>query len=122
VGFTFDSVGLDYVKSVNDAPVADMQSFVAAVRAGIVSGEEYVRMEVRTRAEKPTLATSWTVCYLSAEGLPPGDQRSPRHQPRDSCPLPACHLATCPVCTGHLATYPLRFSHLATCPSRACHL
>ena len=32
VGFTFDSVGLDYVASVNGQPVADMEAFVEALR------------------------------------------------------------------------------------------
>ena len=46
VGFTFDSVGLDYVQTVNGEKVADMQAFVAALRAGVTSGDEFIRMEV----------------------------------------------------------------------------
>jgi len=46
VGFTFDSVGLDYVRGVNGSPVADMTAFVAALRAGVTGGEEFIRLEV----------------------------------------------------------------------------
>jgi hypothetical protein len=46
VGFTFDSIGLDYVRGVNGKPVADMAAFVAALRAGVTSGEEFILLEV----------------------------------------------------------------------------
>lgn len=46
VGFTFDSVGLDYVASVNHKPVADMAAFVEALRAGVHGSEEFITLEV----------------------------------------------------------------------------
>lgn len=46
VGFTFDSIGLDYVRGVNGERVADMAAFVAALRAGVTSGDEFIRLEV----------------------------------------------------------------------------
>jgi len=46
VGFTFDSIGLDYVRGVNGKPVADMQAFVAALRAACSSGDEFIQLEV----------------------------------------------------------------------------
>jgi len=54
VGFTFDSIGLDFVKAVNDVPVADMAGFVALVRAGLTSGAEFLRLEV-TRGSTPNI-------------------------------------------------------------------
>ena len=46
VGFTFDSVGLDYVASVNGQPVADMKAFVEALRAGVHGPDEFITLEV----------------------------------------------------------------------------
>ena len=46
VGFTFDSVGLDYVASVNNQPVADMEAFVEALRAGVHGADEFITLEV----------------------------------------------------------------------------
>ena len=46
VGFTFDSVGLDYVATVDGAPVADMEAFVEALRRGVRGEEEFVTLEV----------------------------------------------------------------------------
>ena len=46
VGFTFDSVGLDYVASVNGAPVADMAAFVKALRKGVHGKDEFITLEV----------------------------------------------------------------------------
>jgi hypothetical protein len=46
VGFTFDSVGLDYVASVNGEPVADMAAFVEALRVGVHGSEEFITLEV----------------------------------------------------------------------------
>ena len=54
IGFTFDSVGLDYVKSVNGSPVADMHRFVAAVKKSIKAGDEFIRLEV-TRGNVPNI-------------------------------------------------------------------
>jgi S1-C subfamily serine protease len=46
VGFTFDSVGLDYVASVNNQPVADMEAFVEALRKGVHGADEFITLEV----------------------------------------------------------------------------
>jgi len=46
VGFTFDSVGLDYVASVNGQPVADMEAFVEALRLGVHGPDEFITLEV----------------------------------------------------------------------------
>ena len=52
VGFTFDSVGLDYVTRVNGEAVVDMASFVDTCAACAASGEEFMRIEV-TRGSIP---------------------------------------------------------------------
>jgi S1-C subfamily serine protease len=54
VGFTFDSVGLDYVKSVDGVPVADMARFVAAIGKSIEAKNEFIRLEV-TRGNVPNI-------------------------------------------------------------------
>ena len=46
VGFTFDSVGLDYVASVNGQPVADMEAFVEALRTGVHGKDEFITLDV----------------------------------------------------------------------------
>ena len=46
VGFTFDAVGLDYVKSVNGELVADMDAFVSMIAAGVSGEEKFLRLEV----------------------------------------------------------------------------
>ena len=70
IGFTFDSVGLDYVKTINGAPVADMHRFVAAIKKSIKAGDEFIKLEV-TRGNVPT-SWSWRPPSSSRRTRPSG--------------------------------------------------